>query len=201
MKTYKLDPAQLSRQKRNIILMYSITGFIMLVITLVINQRRAQPTSAIWLVPLILGLIAYSGVRAYRQRKTLWEDYALTVDVDGLTQEQPGYPKLKIPRAELTGMQEKPYGLLLSSKRAANLLQVPRELSPSDYLELKTLLEAWLNGTELPASPAETPLAPEPGPSAGTPETPGNQPAEDLDDPQAQIPPGADPNGHGQPPI
>ena len=154
MKTYKLDPAQLSRQKRNIILMYSITGFIMLVITLVINQRRAQPTSAIWLVPLILGLVAYSGVRAYRQRKTLWEDYALTVDVDGLTQEQPGYPKLKIPRAELTGMQEKPYGLLLSSKRAANLLHAfgPRPGLRLDGAHIALVDDVMTTGATLDAA-------------------------------------------------
>lgn len=161
MKTYRLDPAKLPRQRRNIILLYLISGALMVALTFYINRNQQTMSSVVWLIPLIFLLFGYSGYRALEMRKQFWQDYALTLDENGVTQEQPNTPDLRFRRQDLTAVKENRFGLLLSIRQARNILSISHDLKEMDYLEVKTTLERWLAENQAAAPQVtETPSQP-----------------------------------------
>ncbi|MFZ3070105.1 MAG: hypothetical protein WA110_03165 [Anaerolineaceae bacterium] len=144
MKTYRLDPNKLPKQKKNILLMYGITFLIMVVIALALNWGQETMTSLRWMLPLMLALFAYSGYQAYRQRKALWDEYRLELFDDYLLQNQPKYPELRLNKADLIGLEEKRYGTLISAKQGKNILVITKDMPDADYEEVKRILNAWV---------------------------------------------------------
>lgn len=135
-KSYRLDPKQLGKQKRNIILIYGISGLIA-GITMFLSQRAQGVDRKPWLIiVLVIILLAYFGYRSYRQRVELWDGYRLTLDEQGLTLSQPGYPDSSLPLGKITSVEEGREGLWISTQQGKRVFIVPVLLSTEDYDEV-----------------------------------------------------------------
>jgi len=86
---------------------YGITFLVMIAIALALNWGQETMRSLLWMIPLMAILFVYSGNRAYKQRKKLWEDYSLELYDDYLVQNQPNYPELRLNKDDLLSSTEK----------------------------------------------------------------------------------------------
>lgn len=146
MKTYRLDPAKLTKTKTSIILLYGITGVLMIIAAVWMNWERIvdKDLFSIIVIPLIIGLLVYSAIRAIKQRKEYWDNYKLEINDNGLTQMQPRFPDLHINSDEITNLREGKFGLIISSEKYRDLLGITKNLRDEDYQEVKAILETWL---------------------------------------------------------
>ena len=119
MKTYRLDPAKLPAQKKTLTLVYGITFLVMAALSIGINWNRDSMKSLVWMIPLIAALFVYSGLRAYKQRKELWEEYTFQVSEDGLVLHQPKYPELKLSKADIREIEDVKAGAIDLMRRAS----------------------------------------------------------------------------------
>ena len=145
MKTYLLDPQKLRKTKKSVALLYGVTGAVMLAIILWLSWENimARDWFSIAVVPLMVGLFIFSGARAVKQRTEFWNKYKLDISENTLTQSQPRFPDLTIERSEVVGLKEEKYGLLISTEKYQNLLAITKNLSDTDYEEVKALLTEW----------------------------------------------------------
>jgi len=144
MKTYRLDPAKLPGQKKTLILVYGITFLVMAALSVGINWNRESMKSLIWMIPLIAALFVYSGLRAYKQRKELWEEYSFQVSEDGLVLHQPKYPDLKLSKTDITGIEDVKAGAYVSTTRGRRLFAITKLFPDADYEELRALMQRWI---------------------------------------------------------
>ena len=79
MKSYRLDPEKLKEQKRNIILMYSITLVVLFVLNFLLYRGREVNTNTLLMLGLIVVMFAFFGWNAIRQRQTIWNKYELNL--------------------------------------------------------------------------------------------------------------------------
>jgi hypothetical protein len=159
MKTYRLDPAKLPQQKNTIQKVYGITFLVLVAISVALNWGQETMRSLLWMIPLIAILFVYSGNRAYKQRKQLWENYSLELYDDHLVQNQPRYPELRLNKSDLLSATEKKYGMLISAKQGKDILVITNYLPDEDYQEVVQTLKSWIAENQA-ATQAETP-APE----------------------------------------
>ena len=148
-KNYFLDPNKLSRQKRNIVLLYAITGIAALVVIFVI-QRLSGNTEPAWLaivaIPILLVLVA---ARSLHQRTELWEHYVLTLEDDVFIQNQPNYPETKIALSSITGTEMTKEGLYLKSKQGTRIFGIPVQLKDEEFAELSQIVKEYLAKKDL----------------------------------------------------
>ena len=144
-KNYFLDPNKLSKQQRNIVLLYGITGVAALLIIFVI-QRLTGNTEPAWLaivaIPILLVLIA---ARSLHQRTELWEHYILTLEDDVFIQNQPHYPETRIALSSITGTETTKEGLYLKSKQGTRIFGIPNQLKDEEYAELGQIVKDYLS--------------------------------------------------------
>ncbi len=154
MKTYTLDQSQLAKEKKSIILMYGITLLVLIAIAVSINWGRETMRSLLWLIPMMIAMYVFMGIRSYKQRKAFYEGYKLELFDDTLVQNQPRMSELKFPLSDITNVEVQKKGMLISIKQAKNVLGVSKDvMKEGDYEELKTLLTSW---AERNAAQAET---------------------------------------------
>lgn len=144
MKSYRLDPEKLKEQKRNIILMYSITLVVLLVLNFFLYRGREVNTNTFLMLGLIVVMFAFFGWNAIRQRQTLWDQYELIVDETGIRQKQPKAAEIFLPRVEITDAKESKYGLTLMVKDKQPVMGIPKMLASADYEEIKAIVNGWL---------------------------------------------------------
>ena len=166
MKTYRLDPAKLPQQKNTIQKVYGITFLVLVAISIALNWGQETMRSLLWMIPLIAILFVYSGNRAYKQRKELWENYSLELYDDHLVQNQPRYPELRLNKSDLLSATEKKYGMLISAKQGKDILVITNYLPDEDYQEVVQTLKGWIAQNQA-AAQAEAP-APEETPQLET---------------------------------
>ncbi len=162
MKTYRLDPAKLPQQKNTILKVYGITFLVLVAISVALNWGQETMRSLLWMIPLIAILFVYSGNRAYKQRKELWENYSLELYDDHLIQNQPRYPELRLNKSDLLSATEKKYGMLISAKQGKDILVITNFLPDEDYQEVVQTLKGWIAENQAAAqaeapAPEETP--------------------------------------------
>jgi hypothetical protein len=162
MKTYRLDPAKLPQQKNTILKVYGITFLVLVAISVALNWGQETMRSLLWMIPLIAILFVYSGNRAYKQRKELWENYSLELYDDHLVQNQPRYPELRLNKSDLLSATEKKYGMLISAKQGKDILVITNYLPDEDYQEVVQTLKGWIAENQAAAqaeapAPEETP--------------------------------------------
>jgi len=162
MKTYRLDPAKLPQQKNTILKVYGITFLVLVAISVALNWGQETMRSLLWMIPLIAILFVYSGNRAYKQRKQLWENYSLELYDDHLVQNQPRYPELRLNKSDLLSSTEKKYGMLISAKQGKDILVITNYLPDEDYQEVVQTLKGWIAQNQAAAqaeapAPEETP--------------------------------------------
>lgn len=162
MKTYRLDPAKLPQQKNTILKVYGITFLVLVAISVALNWGQETMRSLLWMIPLIAILFFYSGNRAYKQRKDLWENYSLELYDDHLIQNQPRYPELRLNKSDLLSATEKKYGMLISAKQGKDILVITNFLPDEDYQEVVQTLKGWIAENQAAAqaeapAPEETP--------------------------------------------
>ena len=162
MKTYRLDPAKLPQQKNTILKVYGITFLVLVAISVALNWGQETMRSLLWMIPLIAILFVYSGNRAYKQRKELWENYSLELHDDHLVQNQPRYPELRLNKSDLLSATEKKYGMLISAKQGKDILVITNYLPDEDYQEVVQTLKGWIAENQAAAqseapAPEETP--------------------------------------------
>lgn len=144
MKTYTPDQTQLAKEKKSIILMYGITLLILIAIAVSINWGRETMRSLLWLIPMMIAMYVFMGIRSYKQRKAFYEGYKLEVSDDTLIQNQPRMSELKFPLSDITNVEVQKKGMLISIKQARNVLGISKDvMKEGDYEELKTLLTSW----------------------------------------------------------
>lgn len=135
-KSYRLDPKQLGKQKRNIFLFYGLSGVVAGVL-MFFTQRAQNPERSPWLlIGLILILLVYFGYRSYRQKEEIWDGYLLTVDDQTLTLSQPGYPDSTLPLKKVIGVEEGRDGLWIATQQGNRVFIVPNLLRAEDYEEV-----------------------------------------------------------------
>lgn len=139
-KTYRLDPKQLEKQKRNIILLYGITGIVSIGLMYFTQRARGLENSPWLLIGLMVVLLAFFGYRSYKQRIDLWDGYLLSVDEEGLTQSQPNYPDSKLAFSRIIEAEESKEGLWISTNQGQKVFIIPSLLIKADYDELGTLI-------------------------------------------------------------
>ena len=166
MKTYRLDPAKLPQQKNTILKVYGITFLVLVAISVALNWGQETMRSLLWMIPLIAILFVFSGNRAYKQRKELWENYSLELHDDYLVQNQPRYPELRLNKSDLLSATEKKYGMLISAKQGKDILVITNYLPDEDYQEVVQTLKGWIAENQA-AAQAEAP-APEETPQLET---------------------------------
>jgi len=162
MKTYRLDPAKLPQQKNTILKVYGITFLVLVAISVALNWGQETMRSLLWMIPLIAILFVFSGNRAYKQRKELWENYSLELYDDHLVQNQPRYPELRLNKSDLLSATEKKYGMLISAKQGKDILVITNYLPDEDYQEVVQTLKGWIAENQAAAqaeapAPEETP--------------------------------------------
>jgi len=160
MKTYRLDPAKLPQQKNTIQKVYGITFLVLVAISIALNWGQETMRSLLWMIPLIAILFVYSGNRAYKQRKELWENYSLELYDDHLVQNQPRYPELRLNKSDLLSATEKKYGMLISAKQGKDILVITNYLPDEDYQEVVQTLKGWIAENQA-AAQAEAPASEE----------------------------------------
>jgi len=160
MKTYRLDPAKLPQQKNTILKVYGITFLVLVAISVALNWGQETMRSLLWMIPLIAILFVYSGNRAYKQRKQLWENYSLELYDDHLIQNQPRYPELRLNKSDLLSATEKKYGMLISAKQGKDILVITNYLPDEDYQEVVQTLKGWIAENQA-AAQAEAPASEE----------------------------------------
>jgi|MTBAKSStandDraft_2_1061841.scaffolds.fasta_scaffold00650_1 hypothetical protein len=150
-KNYFLDPNKLPKQKRNIVLLYAVTGIVALLIIFVI-QRLSGNTDPAWLaivaIPVLLVLVA---ARSIHQRTELWENYILTLEDGVFIQNQPHYPETRIPLSSITGTETTKEGLYLKSKQGTRIFGIPVQLRDEEYAELSQIVADYLAKKDLRA--------------------------------------------------
>ena len=143
-KNYFLDPNKLAKQKRNIVLLYAITGIVALIIIFAI-QLLTKNTEPAWLaivaIPILLALIA---ARSIHQRTGLWEHYILTLEDEVFIQNQPNYPETRIPLSSITGTETTKDGLYLKSKQGTRIFGIPVQLKDDEFAELSQIVADYL---------------------------------------------------------
>lgn len=144
MKSYRLDPEKLKEQKRNIILMYSITLVVLLVLNFYLSRGREVNTNTFLMLGLIVVMFVFFGWNAIRQRQTFWDQYELIVDETGIRQKEPKGAELFLPRVEITDAKESKYGLTLMVKDKQPVMGIPKMLPSADYEEIKGIVNGWL---------------------------------------------------------
>jgi len=144
MKTYRLDPAKLKEQKRNVILLYGITLIVMMVIYYFMNRGQGFTNQSYLMLGLIVVMFVLFGWNAFKQRQAIWDQYELTVDESGIRQKQPKAADVFLPRADITGTKESKYGLTLMAIGGKPVLGIPKLLTGADYDEVKATVNAWL---------------------------------------------------------
>ena len=139
-KIFRLDPKQLNKQKRNIILLYGISGLIAAAF-MFYSQRSSGTDRNPWLlIGVLVLMMVYFGVRSFRQRKELWDGYFLELSEDSLIQSQPKYPESRLALKNITDIEEGREGLWLSTRQGRRLFIIPIYLPEADYQFLKVLV-------------------------------------------------------------
>lgn len=164
-KSYRLDPKQLGKQKRNIFLFYGLSGVVTGVL-MFFTQRAQNPERSPWLlIGLILILLVYFGYRSYRQKEEIWDGYLLTVDDQTLTLSQPGYPDSTLPLKKVIGVEEGRDGLWIATQQGNRVFIVPNLLRAKDYEEVCGIVRRNVRPVvdsddegELKSAPDETPM-------------------------------------------
>lgn len=156
MKTYQFDPEKLKKQTKILILMYSIPLVLMLILVYFLNRNRPEMmTQTIILVVLMIAFYGFMGFRRYKQNVQLWKEYSLTVDEDGVSQTQPNFPQVRIPKEEISGIEVVKNGFYVLTKSQGRVLGISRELSDTDYDELKQIFSAWATENEAQQVPED----------------------------------------------
>mgnify|MGYP001381090075 CR=1 FL=1 len=149
-KSYRLDPKQLGKQKKNIVLFYGLSGVVAGVL-MFFSQRAQGADRNPWLViGLVFILLVYFGQRSYRQKVELWDGYRLTLDEQELTSSQPGYPESTLPLRNITGVEEGRDGLWIATQQGKRVFIVPNLLREEDYREVCELIRQKVKSNQDP---------------------------------------------------
>jgi len=143
-KNYFLDPKKFGKQTRNIILLYTITGIIALIVIFVLQHVTGTNDPAWLAIISIPVLLVFIGWRSIRMRKDLWENYILTLEDDVFIQNQPNYPETRVAMSSILSSEETKEGLYLSSRQGTRIFGIPPQLRDEDYEELSQYVKETL---------------------------------------------------------
>ena len=193
MKTYQFDPEKLKKQTKILALMYSIPLVLMVVLVFFLYRDRPEmQNQAIIMVVLMVVFYGFMGFRRHKQNVQLWKEYSLTVDDEGVSQTQPNFPKVRVPKEEVKSIEVVKNGFYVQTYSQGRVLGISKELADADYEELKQIFSKWAaeNEANRPAELEEDDDVAEIEDEAvveGTEETEANEPefvetAEELED-------------------
>ncbi len=146
MKIYRLDPEKFSKARRSIILLYIITGIILIIAAVWMNWEQLSTSGfmSLMIIPFIVVLFGFSAWRAIKQRQQHWQEYTLQIDDNGIVQSQPRMPDLHVKSNDIIAARETKFGLVLSTKLHRNLFGISKDLRDEDYEEVKAKVMSWL---------------------------------------------------------
>ncbi len=146
MKVYRLDPEKFSKARRSIILLYIITGIVLIIAAVWMNWEQLSTSGfmSLMIIPLIVVLFGFSAWRAIKQRQQHWQEYILQIDDDSIIQSQPRMPELRVKSSDITAVRETKFGLVLSTERYRNLFGISKDLRDEDYEDVKAKVMSWV---------------------------------------------------------
>ncbi len=135
-----MDPAKFPGERRTILRLYWGTTFALIVSALAFITIRNLPLSALWWLPIIVGLLLYYMANAIRKAQRNIDEYTLEWDGETIKQNTPGMPELILHVDEITNFELTRQGLELSTSKHQNVLTIPTSLSKADITELTDTL-------------------------------------------------------------
>jgi hypothetical protein len=141
---FQLDPAAFTaearRVRRRAAALAAATALVLLGVWAgVLRDRGAGPGSLLLPLALLALLAGFSHRTRMRRSLARWRGFAVVLEDDAIARELPGFPTVRIPRAEIATVEDGPRGVAVRSRDRA--LFVPRQLD--GYERFRAALEVW----------------------------------------------------------
>ena len=104
-----------------------------------LRGRGAGPGTLVLPLVLLAALAGLSHLARMRRARARWEGFRVAIGEDGITRELPGFPTLRIGRADVTAVVEDQAGI--SVRAGDRALLVPRQLQ--GYERFREALAGW----------------------------------------------------------
>ena len=140
LKIYRMDQKKFPPERLTILRMYWGTILLLSIGALVFITLRKLPLSALWWLPLIVGLLLYYTANAVRSAQRSFDEYTLEWDGETVKQNTPGMPEMVLRAREIANVELTRQGLELSTRTHRNVLTIPANLADADLAELKEAL-------------------------------------------------------------
>jgi hypothetical protein len=124
-------------------LLVSLAAAAAITIALWAGTLRAQGSrpGALAFALVLLALLAFLSLRRrLRRLHARWSSFEVRIGEDAIEREVSGFPPVRIARAELAGVDERPAGLVVRD-RAGRAILVPREVE--GYAHAREMLAGW----------------------------------------------------------
>jgi hypothetical protein len=133
--------AAASRTRRRVLASAVATAAAAAALWGVVLRPRGGGPGALAFALALLGLLALLSLRRrLRRLHARWSSFEVALRDDGIARTVDGFPPIAIARAEVSGVEERPTGLVVRGARGAALL-VPREVE--GYERVRALVAAW----------------------------------------------------------
>ena len=106
----------------------------------VLRPRGGGARSLVFALVLLAVLVLLSLRARLRRLHARWSSFEVTVGADGIGREVGGFPAIRIARADVVSVEERPAGLVVRDRAGAALL-VPREVE--GYERVRELVAPW----------------------------------------------------------
>lgn len=144
---FHLDPAafpiEARRLRRRALALAAATALVLVAVwASILRGRGAGPGSLLLPLGLLAFLAGFSLRTRLRRAFARWSGFAVILEGDAIVREVPGFTTVRIPRAEVTAVEDGPGGVAIRAGDRAVL--VPRQLE--GYERFREALEAWRRG-------------------------------------------------------
>lgn len=146
MKVYSLSPQGISKLRRRLVQRLSALLGVPFLVVLGLNWWQAGDN---WLTTVIVSVIVFAAVlaiavsRSLRQVNEVWDSIKVEVGDDYVARSQVRIPQVRIPRDEITAIEEIEGGLCIRTADKWRTLAIPADLDDRDYQEIRSKLSAW----------------------------------------------------------
>jgi hypothetical protein len=133
--------AAASRTRRRLVVSVAVAALAVVALWAgALRPQGAGPSSLVFALVLLALLAILSLRRRLSRLHARWSSFEIQVDADGIARAVHGFPPVRIARADVSAVVERPAGLVVRDRGGRSLL-VPRELE--GYERARELLAPW----------------------------------------------------------
>jgi hypothetical protein len=100
------------------------------------NGQQSDVNVYPFLVPIVLGVLAFGLYRGVKRQKEIFDSYILTVDNNGITREQHNTPTISISNADVSAIIKNSNGsFTIKGSSLVNVIGVPSQIDDYEKLE------------------------------------------------------------------